>query len=398
MAKYAERMRYMEKTAAIVNGLFNSMLDPETISFSGGAPAKEALPIDAIRQIATDVLTTDGKGVAALQYGKPEGWQELREIVAEKLLPEKGIHVTADNIIITAGGLETMNLLCQVFIDPGDVILVESPTFVHSVEIFDMFQAKCVAVECDDKGIVLDDLEAKIKQYSPKIVYVIPTFQNPTGKTLPEDRRKAIAEMGSKYDVIILEDDPYCDLRYSGEALLPIKHFDKTGHTVFANSFSKIFSPGSRVGYACADAELIKKLIDAKTATNSHTSMIAQVLCAEFFKRGDFGEHLKKIRAIHKERRDVMMESIDKYFPEGTKRVFPDGGLFTWVELPGDIDTTELLKEANAAKVAYVAGEGFFTEGGGKGKNCFRLSFGSQSPENIRIGIERLANLIKSKM
>ena len=262
---------------------------------------------------------------------------------------------------------------------------------VASVEDFEY-----ILTDSEFEALVLEC--SLIKQYSPKIVYVIPTFQNPTGKTLPEDRRKAIAEMGSKYDVIILEDDPYCDLRYSGEALLPIKHFDKTGHTVFANSFSKIFSPGSRVGYACADAELIKKLIDAKTATNSHTSMIAQVLCAEFFKRGDFGEHLKKIRAIHKERRDVMMESIDKYFPEGTKRVFPDGGLFTWVELPGDIDTTELLKEANAAKVAYVAGEGFFTEGGGKGKNCFRLSFGSQSPENIRIGIERLANLIKSKM
>ena len=398
MPKYADRMKYMEKTADIVSGLFNSMLDAETISFSGGAPAKEALPVDELRQIANDVLRTDGKGVTALQYGKPEGWHEFREVIVQKLLAAKGINATVDNVIITSGGIEPMNLLCQVFIDPGDVILVESPTFVHCVEIFEMFEAKCIAIECDDKGIILADLEEKIKKYSPKIVYVIPTFQNPTGKTLPEDRREAIAKMGGKYDVIILEDDPYCDLRYSGEALLPIKHFDKSGHTVFANSFSKIFSPGSRLGYACANAQIIKKMIDAKTATNSHTSMIPQVLCSEFFKLGYFKDHLKKICEIHKERRDVMIECIDKYFPEGTKRVFPDGGLFTWVELPGDIDTTELLKEASAKKVAYVAGEGFFTEGGGKGKNCMRISFGSQSPQNIRIGIERLGDLIKSKL
>lgn len=398
MPKYADRMKYMEKTADIVSGLFNSMLDPETISFGGGAPAKEALPVDIIREIANDVLTVDGKGVAALQYGKPEGWQEFREVIAQQLLPTKGINATTDNVIITSGGLEPINLLCQVFIDPGDVILVESPTFVHCVEIFEMFEAKCIAVECDDKGMVLADLEDKIKAHNPKIVYVIPTFQNPTGKTLPEDRRKAIAEMGGKYDVIILEDDPYCDLRYSGEELLPIKHFDRTGHTVFANSFSKIFSPGSRLGYACATPEIIKKMIDAKTSTNSHTSMIPQILCSEFFTRGYFEAHLKNIREIYRERRDVMIECIDKYFPEGTKRVFPDGGLFTWVELPGGIDTTELLKEANAAKVAYVAGEGFFTEGGGKGKNCMRVSFGAQSPENIRNGIERLGKLIQSKL
>lgn len=398
MIEFARRMTDMQKSATIVKKLFGAMTDPETISFGGGAPAKEALPVDVVREIAADVLTYDKRGVEALQYGHPTGILELRQAVAEKLLAPKGINASPDDIAIVAGGLETMNLVCQVFINPGDVILVEAPTFVHCVEIFEMFQAKCVSVEMDDNGIILEDLEEKIKKYHPKIIYVIPTFQNPSGRTLSVERRKAIAEMGSKYDVLVLEDDPYRELRYSGEDLPPIKYFDKTGHTIYANSFSKIFSPGSRLGFVYASPEIIDKIFDAKTATNSQTNGIAQVLCAEFFKRGYYEEHLEKVRAIYKERRDVMIECIDKYLPEGTKRVFPDGGLFTWVELPGDIDTTKLLEEAAAYKVAFVAGEGFFTDGNGRGRNCMRISFGSVPPEKIRIGMERLGKLIASKM
>lgn len=398
MIEFARRMTDMQKSATIVKKLFGAMTDPETISFGGGAPAKEALPVDVVREIAADVLTYDKRGVEALQYGHPTGILELRQAVAEKLLAPKGINASPDDIAIVAGGLETMNLVCQVFINPCDVILVEAPTFVHCVEIFEMFQAKCVSVEMDDNGIILEDLEEKIKKYHPKIIYVIPTFQNPSGRTLSVERRKAIAEMGSKYDVLVLEDDPYRELRYSGEDLPPIKYFDKTGHTIYANSFSKIFSPGSRLGFVYASPEIIDKIFDAKTATNSQTNGIAQVLCAEFFKRGYYEEHLEKVRAIYKERRDVMIECIDKYLPEGTKRVFPDGGLFTWVELPGDIDTTKLLEEAAAYKVAFVAGEGFFTDGNGRGRNCMRISFGSVPPEKIRIGMERLGKLIASKM
>lgn len=398
MPKFAQRMTDMETTAEIIRKLFNAMTDPETISFGGGAPAHEGLPIEEVQAIAADVLSREKRGVEALQYGDPKGVKDLREVVAKKLLAPKGVAADPDQIMIVNGGLETMNLLCQLYIDPGDVILVESPTFVHCVEIFEMFQAKCIAVECDAYGMVVEDVEKKIQEYKPKFVYVIPTFQNPTGKTLPLERRKRLAELGSQYDVIILEDDPYRDLRYSGEELAPIKAFDKTGHTVLANSFSKIFSPGSRLGYVFASPEIIARLYDAKTATNSHTSNLAQVLCAEFFGRGYYDAHLKKICDIHRERRDVMMECLEKYMPEGTQWVFPDGGLFTWVELPEGIDTTALLPEANEHKVAYVAGEGFFTEGGGKGKNCMRLSFGNVSPEKIRIGMERLGKLIQSKL
>ena len=231
-----------------------------------------------------------------LQYSHPNGLLDLRQAIAEKLLFPKGIHASTDDIAIVAGGLETMNLVCQVFINPGDIILVEAPTFVQCAEIFEMFQAKCVSVEMDDNGIVLEDLEQKIQEYHPKIIYVIPTFQNPSGRTLSVERRKAIAELGSKYDVLVLEDDPYRELRYSGEDLPPIKYFDKTGHTIYANSLSKIFSPGARLGFVYAAPQIISKLFDAKTATNSQTNGIAQVLCAEFFKRGYFEPHLEKIR------------------------------------------------------------------------------------------------------
>ena len=398
MPAFAKRMEYMAGSAAIIRGLFGAMNDPETISFGGGAPASDALPVEEIREIASDVLNRNTRGVEALQYGPVQGIRKLREIVAEKLLAPKGISAKADDILIVNGGLETMNLLCQVFINPGDVILCESPTFVHCVEIFEMFEAKCIGCTTDEKGIVPEDVEQKILKYHPKMVYVIPTFQNPTGKTLPAERRVKLAELGSKYDVIILEDDPYRDLRYSGEELKPIKAYDQTGHTVLANSFSKIFSPGSRLGYVYADHGIIEKLVDAKSATNSHTSMLPQILCAEFFARGYYDQHLKKLCAVHKERRDAMMAALEKNMPEGTKWVFPDGGLFSWVELPESIDTSELLKEAADYKVAFIAGAGFFVGNTGEGKNCMRISYGNVTPEKIEEGMKRLGDLIKSKL
>lgn len=401
MPNFAERMKTMEKSARIIRDLFGAMGDPGLISFSGGAPAREALPIDIVREIANDVLRVDKRGIEALQYGSVKGLPDLREVIVNELLAPKGIDAGPENILITSGGLEGINLLCQVFIDPGDVILVESPTFVHCVEIFEMFQAKCISVAMDEHGMAPEDLEEKIRRFSPKVVYVIPTFHNPTGRTLSLERRMKIAELGSRYDVLILEDDPYRDIRYSGEDLKPIRAFDRTGHTVLANSFSKIFSPGSRLGYVLASERVIEKLLDAKTATNSHTSMLPQVLCAEFFKRGYYPAHHRMICDLYRERRDAMIESIDRHFPVGTKRTFPDGGLFTWAELPGDVNTTELLAEATSdpeVKVAFVAGEGFFIEGGGMGKNCMRLSFGAVPPEKIRIGAERLGRFLKKKV
>ena len=384
----------MHDSALVVKNLFGAMNDPSIVSFGGGAPAKETLPIEIVRKLTDEVITRDGRGVEAMQYGGVMGIKDLRQVVCEQLLAPKGVNGTIDNVMIVNGGLETLNFVCQLYIDKGDIILCEEPTFVHAVEIFEMFEAKCIGVEMDDDGLVMEDLEAKIKQYNPKMIYTIPTFQNPTGRTLSLERREKIAQLGSQYDVIVLEDDPYRDIRYSGTDLAPIKSFDKTGHTILANSFSKIFSPGCRLGYVFADEKIIDKLFDAKTATNSHTSTYTQVLCAEFFKRGYYTEHHKMMCDLYRIRRDAMIESIDKFFPEGTKRTFPDGGLFTWVELPGGADAAELGKKAMAEiKVSFLAGAPFFNEKG-SGKNCMRLSFGNVTPEVIRACMEKLGKFL----
>lgn len=394
MARYAARMAQMEETASVIRSLFSAMTNPNMISFSGGAPAAEALPVDAVREISQEILRVPGKGVEALQYGGVMGYEPLREDVVSYLLRPKGLEVTHDQVLITSGGLEGLNLLCQVFIDPGDVILVESPTFVHAVEIFEMFSATLIPVAMDGDGMRVDELEEKIKAHDPKMIYVIPTFQNPTGITLSVERRKRIAELGSQYDVMVLEDDPYRDIRYIGEDLPTIKSFDRTGHTLLANSFSKIFSPGSRLGYVVANHEVMDKLFNAKSATNSHTAVLPQMIMSAFFREGRYPEHHARLCDLYLVRRDAMMHAIDRYFPEGTKRTDPDGGLFCWVELPGEIDTRALLPEAVNRGVAYVAGAGFFVEGGDKGLNAMRLSFGGVTPDQIEVGMKRLGRLL----
>lgn len=400
MSEFAKRMYFMSETATVVRSLFRSMADPDLISFGGGAPAKEALPVDIIREISCDILRTDSRGIEALQYGPVMGVRDLREVVVDQLLAPKGVKTDADHVLITTGGLESISLTCQVFIDPGDTILVERPTFVHAVESFELFQAKCVGVNMDENGMDTEDLEDKIRRYHPKMIYVIPTFHNPTGRTLSLERRKKIAELAAEYDVVVMEDDPYRDIRYSGKDLLPIKAFDTSGNVVLCNSFSKIFSAGSRLGYVVGNDEIMDRLQTAKTATNSHTSMLPQILCAEFFNRGYFPEHHKKLCDLYRDRRDAMLASIDEYFPKGTEHTYPDGGLFTWAVLPGGLNTTDLLKEAMTrpdVKVAYVAGEKFFTDGAAV-TNCMRISFGNVSPERIRVGIERLGKMLCSKL
>ena len=398
MPQFAKRVAYMQSTADVIRYLFESMTDPETISFGGGAPAREALPVEMVHTIADEVLTREKRGVQALQYGNPIGIPDLRQAVIDRLLAPKGLKAELENVLIVAGGIESMNLISQLYLEAGDVVLVEAPTFVHAIQVFKMFEARCIACQTDDCGLVIEDVEAKIKQYAPKMIYVIPTFQNPSGKTMSLERRQALAELGSRHDLVILEDDPYCEMRYSGEALPPIKLFDQTGNTIYANSFSKIFSPGARLGYAYADQKIIRKLYEAKTATNSHTNVLTQILCAEFFNRGLYEPHLKLIRDIHRERRDVMMACIRSMLPDEVRAIYPDGGLFTWVELPEQIDTTSMLAEAMAQKVAYMPGREFFVEGQPIRDNCMRLSFGSVTPEKIQIGMQRLADVIRSKL
>ncbi len=394
MVSYSKRMDYMNGTAEVVRNLFNGMTNPDIISFTGGAPANENLPIEYMREIAQDVFTREKRGVEAFQYGNPMGIREFRDIIARHILPKKEIHADPDGILILTGGMEGIDLVSAVFIDPGDVILVESPTFVQSLETFQMYGARCVSVDMDEHGLDMEDLERKIRTCHPKLIYTIPTFQNPSGRTLPKDRRRAVAALAEKYDVLVLEDDPYQDLRYSGEPQLPIKSYDKTDHVIFNMSFSKNFAPGARLGYVLASKDIIRRVFDAKTATNSHTSTVNQVLCMEYIRRGYFDAHLSKMCAIYKERRDIMLDCVHTFLPEGTRCVPADGGIFCWVELPERFDTRLLLTDAAKAGVAFLPGVGFFAEADGTGKNCMRCGFGNIPPEKIRTGMERLGRLL----
>lgn len=398
MSGYSKRMDYMRGSADIMRQLFEALGDPGTISLGGGAPASIALPVEEIGEITAELFAPGGRGAEMLQYGNPRGLADLRQVVCDHLLAPKGINADPKNVVITSGGLEGLYLTAQVFLDPGDVVLVESPTFVQTLETFQLMEARPIACECDKDGFVLDKLEADIQKYKPKLIYVIPTFQNPSGNTTSAQRRKALAELGAKYDVLVLEDDPYSEMRYSGEELKPVKYYDKTGHVIYANSFSKIFSPGSRLGYVYAEGDIIDRMYDVKTATNAHTAMLSQVLCAEYFKRGNYPAHLKYIREVHKERRDAMMEALKEFMPEGVTWTYPDGGLFTWLKVPDHISTSALFEEVKAAGVTYLPGIYFYAPGQ-PARDCFmRISFSSNPPEVLREAVRRLAGVLRTKM
>lgn len=389
MVQFAKRMG--EVSTSAIREIFKAMGDPEMISFGGGSPANESFPIDVIKDITDKALTEKGNQI--LQYGVTDGWAPLKKAYLEHLVHPKGIKGSLENVIITTGASQGIQLLADVFLDPGDVVLVESPTFLGVFSVFDKYFVKSVPVAMDENGLIIEDLEAKLKEFKPKMLYTIPTFQNPTGRTLPLDRRQKVAELAAKYNVIVIEDDPYGDLRNKGESLPAIKTFDETGNVVLLNSFAKIISPGLRVGTVLAEPEIIQKLTIAKQGADTHTAILSQEICTEFLNRGLLSDHLNKINAIYAERMNAMLDAIEKYFPEGTKYTKPEGGLFIWVELPGNPDVLALFKKATQeAKVAFVPGI-HFCKNPDDGIRHLRLNFSSSTPEKIEIGIKKLGEV-----
>ncbi|HSQ33404.1 MAG TPA: PLP-dependent aminotransferase family protein [Peptostreptococcaceae bacterium] len=389
MYNFAKRMDNV--SASAVKDIFRLMADPEIISFGGGSPAKESFPIETIQDITDKALKDNGNQV--LQYGMTEGWRPLREAYLEHIVYPKGVKASLENVITTTGATQGIQLVSDIFLDHGDIVLVESPTFLGTLMVFNKYLVKCVPVETDEHGMIMEDLELKMEKYSPKMLYTIPTFQNPTGKTLPLERRKKVAELASTYNVIVMEDDPYCDLRYKGEGLPHIKSFDQTGHVILLNSFSKIISPGLRVGTVVAEQDIIEKIVVAKQCADTHTTNLTQVVCAEFLNRGLLPGHLEAITPIYSKRLDTMLDGIQKYFPPGTKYTQPEGGLFIWAELPGEPNVQALLeKAAQEYKVAFVPGKPFFINPE-DGKNSLRLNFSSNTSENIEEGMKRLGEV-----
>ncbi|MDR1619707.1 MAG: PLP-dependent aminotransferase family protein [Clostridiales bacterium] len=396
MVSFAKRMDGI--TGSIIREIFKLLADPEIISFGGGNPAKESFPLETVKAITREILDESGAGV--LQYGTTEGYSSLPRSYITHIAQKKGLtNLKEDNILITCGSSQGLDLTARVFVDPGDVVLVESPTFLGTLQMLNTYQAKLVPVRMDDEGADINDLEEKVKKYRPKMFYVIPTFQNPTGKTLGRARRESIARLAEKYDFIVMEDDPYGDLRYRGEPLPPIKSFDSCGNVVMLNSFSKILSPGLRVGVAVGDPAIIRKMTVAKQSNDAHTSNLTQAIADAFLKKGLLPGHLAEILPMYTRRLDAMLTGIDAYFPETFTHTSPEGGLFVWGELAGGLDMPALLKAATSqAKVAFIPGQYFYLDPAAMGQNTMRLNFSAAAPERITEGLERLGKLIKNAL
>ena len=383
---FAERFDGVEGSA--IRAIFSLLGDPEIISFAGGNPSPKTFPADKLAGYAAKLIREQGDSV--LQYGGTLGTADLLGQV-QKLFEAEGLSPKKEELIILSGSSQGIDLLAKTLINPGDRIIVESPTFLGAIQTFKMYQAELIEAEMDEHGLVIADLEEKIAQYQPKFIYTIPTFQNPTGRTLPAERRRQIAQLAEKYGVIILEDDPYAALRYAGEAQPSIKSFDRANRVVKLMSFSKTISPGLRVGAAYAPAEIIAKFNLGKQGQDVHTSNLTQELVCEYIKEGAYFDGIAANCAYYAGKLDAMYAAAQKYFPKGTRLVRPEGGMFLWAELPEGIDATALFEEAVRRKVAYVPGTHFYAHGGHD--NTLRLNYTMADEAQIEKGMQLLGEL-----
>lgn len=386
----AERMQGVNGSA--IRELFKLLGDPEIISFGGGNPAKECFPKEDIEKITAELLRD--KSDVLLQYGATEGYLPLRKAYIEKILPDLGLTAELENVLALTGSMQGLDLICKVVVNPGDVVLVEEPSFLGALQTFNIAQAKLVPVPLHTDGIHVDELEALVREYRPVMFYTIPTFQNPTSWVSGIEARKAIARLAAEYDMIVIEDDPYASLRFSGEKLPTIKSFDTSGNVILMSSFSKTISPGMRVALCCGNAELIRKMTIAKQSADTHSPNLNQAIIAEYLNRDLLPAHIVEISKVYAHSASVMIEAMEEYFPDWVEYEKPIGGLFIWCTLPEGWDASELFKKAVARKVAFVPGVSFFTTPG-KGNNTFRLNFSAEPEERIRRGIRTLGDLLK---
>ena len=382
--------RFDKVTGSAIREIFKVIAQPGMISFAGGNPSPDALPDALVSELSRYVLEQDGKAI--LQYGATEGYRPFVESLKAYVSKQLGVEIPA--VLPVTGSTQAMDLLCKALIDPGDTVLVENPSFLGNLQCLKLYQANLVPVESDDQGLLPDDLEKKIQQYHPKLLYTIPTFQNPTGKSLPADRRKAVAELADKYGMVVAEDDPYRDLRYRGTAAPSIKSFDRSGWVMFLGSFSKIISPGLRVGYIAGNAEIIRKCTVGKQSTDVHTSNLNQAIVDQFLRRELLPEHIRTICAGYGAKMDRMLSCLET-FPSGVRFTRPEGGLFIWAELPEKIDAVSMLAQAVERKVAYVPGTYFCVDGGHL--NTIRLNFSNSTPEQIDTGMAALREIIEQQ-
>jgi 2-aminoadipate transaminase len=398
--RYAQRTQRM--SSSIIRELLKWTEKPDIISFAGGLPAPDVFPVDDFSEACQRVLKEIGP--QALQYGTTEGYLPLREMIARHN-KRFGIHITPDNILITSGSQQALDLLGKIFINRGDRILVEDPTYLGALQAWNAYGAEYVTVPCDKEGMVTSALEDRLRT-GPKFIYVLPNFQNPTGVTLTLERRQQLVELADRYGVPIVEDDPYGQLRYEGDHLPSVVVLDGqyrsdvekpySGNVIYLSTFSKILAPGIRLAWVIAPSEVIRKLVQAKQGADLHTSTFNQIVAYEVSKGGFLDRHIHLIQRVYKERRDLMLACLDSYFPPGTDWTQPKGGLFLWATLPEGMNSADLLKLAVEEKVAFVPGSPFYACGGGQ--STMRLNFSNATPEKIREGIARLGKVITTNI
>lgn len=389
--KFADRMGALK--ASEIRELLKLTEEPEIISFAGGLPAPELFPIQKLKEISAKVLEQDGR--SALQYGTTEGFKPLREIIVNERMKPAGVNTTIDNILIISGSQQGLDFSGRVFLNRDDVVICESPSYLGAINAFRASLPKFVEIEMDEDGMKIDELEKALENNpKAKFIYTIPDFQNPTGRTLSIDRRKKMVQLAEKYNVPIVEDNPYGELRFEGERLPAIKSFDTKGLVIYLGTFSKTFCPGLRLGWVCASNEILQKYIICKQGADLQASTISQREAALFMQTYSLDEHIAKIKEVYKGRRDLMLKTMKEEFPENLKYTLPQGGLFTWVTLPEGYDAKIILEKALKEKVAFVPGGSFFPNGGRP--NHFRMNYSNMTEDKVVEGIKRLGKVLKS--
>ena len=384
---FARHMRPINGSA--IREIFKYLAKPGMISFAGGNPSNTALEPEVISGLAQEALAK--YGTSLVQYGATEGFMPFRESAAQ-FLSGSGVNCEAGDILPVQGGTQAFDLLLKVLVNPGDAVLCESPTFLGAIQAMREYNAKLISMPTDDQGVIVEAAEELIWKYHPRLMYVIPTFQNPTGITLSLERRKALAQLASKYGVVIAEDDPYRDLRYSGEPLPTIQSFDEEGWVVYMSSFSKYVAPGLRVGAAAVkNPLLLRKMVIGKQSTDIHTPLLNQAIVDAYIRKGLMPGHLARICGDYKLQLQAMLDGF-KYFPEGTVHTVPQGGLFVWAALPEGMDAMDIFQKAVDQNVAFVPGTHFYIDGGHM--NTLRLNFSMSDIPTINAGMERLGKVI----
>ena len=388
--RYADRMGNIKKS--FIREILKVTADPDVISFAGGLPSPVSFPVEEIDAASHKVLSEDGRN--ALQYSTTEGYLPLRQFIAERYMKRQGIKVDADEILITNGSQQGLDLIAKVFINKGDDIIIERPGYLGAIQALSVFEPMFHAVDLLEDGIDIEKLGEAVETLNAKMFYSVPNFQNPSGITYSEQKRKQTAQIIKSSDTVMIEDDPYGELRFIGQDMPSMKAFLKDA--VLLGSFSKIVSPGIRLGWIVAKEEIMEKLIVVKQAADLHSNYFSQRVVYQYLQDNDIDGHISKIRALYKQQRNCMVDMIEKYFPAEVKTTKPEGGMFLWAQLPKGCSSLELLEIAAQKNVVFVPGDPFYVN-----ENCvntMRLNYTNSSPEMIEEGIKRLGNAIRSIM